>query len=76
MSASDRSLPAGKFKAKCLSLLDEVASTGRAVVITKRGRPVARLVPAEPLKPGALAGTIRFHGDISAPIKAEWGALR
>jgi prevent-host-death family protein len=76
MSHPERSIPAGKFKARCLSLLDEVAATGRALVVTKRGRAVARITPAERLQPGALAGVITFHGDITAPIDAEWAALK
>ena len=68
-------MPAGKFKAQCLSVLDDVAATGRTLVVTKHGRPVARITPARRLKPGALAGVIRFHGDITAPIEAEWEAL-
>ena len=40
-----RSVPAGEFKQGCLAILDEVASSHREVVITKRGKPVARLVP-------------------------------
>jgi len=38
-------IPAGEFKAKCLKLLDEVQKQRRQIVITKRGKPVARLVP-------------------------------
>jgi prevent-host-death family protein len=40
-----RTVPAGEFKQGCLAILDEVAATHREVLITKRGRPVARLVP-------------------------------
>lgn len=40
-------MPAGEFKAKCLKLMDEVNETGATIVITKRGRPVCRLVPVE-----------------------------
>lgn len=43
---AERTIKAGEFKAKCLRLLDEVAETGDTLVITKRGRVVARLVPA------------------------------
>ena len=42
-----RTMPAGEFKAKCLKLMDEVHETGVSIVITKRGRPVSRLVPVE-----------------------------
>ena len=76
MSESARSVPAGKFKAQCLSLLDEVAATGRELVVTKHGRPVARIVPVDRLKAGALAGVIRFDGDFTGPIEADWEAAR
>ena len=42
-----RTMKASEFKAKCLRLLDEVQHSRTEIVITKRGRPVARLVPAE-----------------------------
>jgi prevent-host-death family protein len=40
-------MPAGEFKAKCLAVMDEVQASGEPVVLTKRGKPVARLVPLE-----------------------------
>jgi prevent-host-death family protein len=43
-----KSVGAGRFKDRCLKMLDEVARTRSVVVITKRGRPVAKLVPCEP----------------------------
>jgi prevent-host-death family protein len=43
----EASIKAGEFKAKCLLLMDQVAETGRSILITKRGQPVARLVPVE-----------------------------
>lgn len=58
---------AAVFKAKCLALLDEVAETGKEIVITKRGKKVARLVRVED-KPekiwGRMKGTVEIHGDI------------
>ena len=57
--------------------MDEVAETGWEIVITKRGRPVARLVPFRRRR-GAPFGLyreeIRIHGDIGAPIDMEWEA--
>jgi prevent-host-death family protein len=58
-------VPATKFKETCLSLLDQVDPEG--IVITKRGKPVARLIPfaadsADLI--GALAGKVRIKGDI------------
>ena len=51
-------MSATEFRAKCLGLIDEVAETGREIVITKRGRPVARLVPFR-RKPETLFGLNR-----------------
>lgn len=54
-----KSIAAGKFKNVCLKMLDDVAATRTPVVITKRGRPVATLVPfVQPKKPGGLAGSV------------------
>ena len=66
-------LAAGEFKATCLALMDEVAATGREVVITKRGKPVAKLVPVtapverRPIR-GSLKHLIRITGDLQKPI--------
>ena len=43
----DKIVPAGAFKQGCLAMLDEVAATHRPIVVTKRGRPVARVVPVQ-----------------------------
>ncbi len=54
-----KTMAAGKFKDVCLKTLDEVARTKSPVVITKRGRPVAKLVPCEPAPAGrGLAGSV------------------
>ena len=54
-----KSIAAGKFKDVCLKTLDEVAKTKAEVVITKRGRPVAKLVPCAPPRPRrGLAGSV------------------
>jgi prevent-host-death family protein len=54
-----KSIAAGKFKNVCLKMLDDVAATKTSVVITKRGRPVAKLVPyVERAKKGGLAGSV------------------
>lgn len=47
MSMSIKTIPAGAFKQGCLRILDEVAETHREVVITKRGKPVAKVVPVQ-----------------------------
>jgi prevent-host-death family protein len=69
---SERSVAAGEFKAKCLELLDRVARDGGAIVVTKRGRPVAKVVPVEPLERRSLRGSVRYSSDIVEPIGEEW----
>jgi len=67
MNELERRMPAGEFKAKCLRILDDVARRRTPLVITKRGKPVAKLVPIddEPVDPfGCMAGTIEVRGDI------------
>ena len=70
-------IPAGEFKTHCLRLMDEVAEQRREIVITKRGRPVARLVPTEGEVPdsfGALHGTVTYTDeDIVSPDHDAWG---
>ena len=56
LSMSDATIRASEFKARCLALLDEVAETGRPLVVTKHGRPVARVVPLDP--PVSLMGSV------------------
>jgi prevent-host-death family protein len=76
MSKAVRSIPAGEFKAKCLALLDEVAETGQEVVVTKRGRAVARVSPVRPKKVRSLRGSILREEDIVSPVGVEWDAAR
>ncbi len=71
-------MKASEFKARCLKLMDEVAETGREIVITKHGRPVSRLVPHVE-RPKSLfgidKGKIEIFGDIIEPIDVEWDAV-
>lgn len=72
-----RHIPAGAFKAECLRLMDEVARRRVPIIITKRGKPVAKLVPAEERVPdifGCMAGTATIHGDIIEPTGEVWEA--
>ena len=71
-----RVVPAGSFKAKCLALLDEVAETGRPIVVTKRGRPVARVSPAVPEAIRGLKGSVRRERDLAKPTGEPWRADR
>jgi prevent-host-death family protein len=79
MDKSEKTIAAGEFKAKCLGLLDEVARTGHSLMVTKRGRPVARLVPVKkpPRRRGApLEGSVLYEGDIVSPLDEPWEALK
>lgn len=77
MSASvvgvERTISATQFKARCLSLLDEVAESGEEIVVTKRGRPVARLVPLAPAE--SLEGSVTYlvsDEELIAPLYEDW----
>lgn len=66
-----QTMTATEFKARCLGVMDEVARTGRPVMITKRGKPVAQLVPPTSDRSGreldALIGSVQLCGDVLAP---------
>ena len=68
-------ISATSFKARCLALLDEVAEGGAELTVTKRGRPVARIVPVD--DGATLAGSVRMLVDeeeLLAPIDEAWDA--
>ncbi len=68
-------MPAGRFKDQCLKTLDEVARTRSSVVITKRGRPVAKLVPCGPLPARrTLAGSVLKEVGDSFRTGESWDA--
>jgi prevent-host-death family protein len=72
-------IQAGKFKAKCLKLMDKVHRTKKKYIITKRNKPIAQLVPIEEDTGslfGKMKGTIHIVGDILAPIDEVWDASR
>lgn len=73
----DEKMQAGKFKAECLKVMERVKRTRRKIIITKRGVPIAKLVPIDEKEEkafGKLKGTIRFTGDILVPIEEVWNA--
>jgi prevent-host-death family protein len=74
-----KTMSAAEFKATCLEVLDRVAETRQGVVVTKRGKPVARVVPLVDRPQqivGALKGTVDIRGDIISPVKVPWMALK
>lgn len=69
----DRTISASRFKAQCLALLDDVAETGQALVVTKRGKPVARVEPMAP--PESLEGSVTFlvsDEEFIAPLYPDY----
>ncbi len=76
-----KKMPAGEFKSRCLSVMETVRATREPILITKHGRPVAKLVPADESSPdflGRLAGVMKIVGDIESPVESPetWDALK
>jgi prevent-host-death family protein len=76
MVMKERIVPAGEFKAKCLQILDQVSRSREPVIVTKRGKPVARIVsiPQKKTAFGSMAGTVLVETDIVSPIGETWDA--
>ena len=72
MAKRKREIPAGQFKTHCLRLLDEVAQTGEEIYVTKRGKVVAKVVPAEEFDWRSLRGSVIYYGDIISPPDDDW----
>jgi prevent-host-death family protein len=69
----ERTVPASRFKAQCLALLDEVAESGQTIVVTKHGKPVARVIAIEP--PESLVGSVTYlvsDDEFIAPLWEDW----
>lgn len=71
---------ASEFKAKCLALIDDVARSGKPLVITKNGKPVVDLHPHAGTRPkspfGWHKGLVKIKGDIISPLDVEWEAMK
>jgi len=71
-----------EFKAKCLALLDQVQKTKKPILVTRRGRPVAEVIPPKPAESrdwiGSMKGKSKILGDTISPAtdESEWEALR
>ena len=68
---------AAEFKARCLELMDRVRETRQEYIVTKHGKPVAKLVPYDPPKKpkkfiGSMRGRVRFHKGAFDAIPGEW----
>jgi prevent-host-death family protein len=76
-----KTVPAGEFKARCLRIMEEVRTQRVTVLITKKGRPVAKLIPADEDTDdvfGRLRGVLEIVADVESPVVApeDWKALR
>jgi len=73
-----RVIQAGKFKAECLKIMDEVQAKKYSIIITKRNKPIAKLVPLEEknssLLFGKMKGTAHIKADLIQPIGEAWDA--
>jgi prevent-host-death family protein len=74
-SSAMKTMTASKFKATCLAVMDEVEAKREPVLVTKNGKPVAKLVPVEqtgdPLDVFLFPGGIEIHGDVMAPMYSD-----
>jgi len=76
-------MPISKFKATCLRLLDQVKKTGKTILVTRKGEPIALVSPPPPPPKseswlGSLSQSIKIEGDIISPVlhEEEWEALK
>lgn len=72
MAENARSVGLGEFESNCELLFDEVAATGETLIVTKAGKPLAKVVPFE--KPRPLIGSVLWEKDIVAPLDETWDA--
>jgi prevent-host-death family protein len=66
-----KQMRASVFKARCLAVMDDVQATGEPVIVTKRGKPVVKVVPIKPEKDnifGSMADEVKIVGDIESPV--------
>jgi antitoxin (DNA-binding transcriptional repressor) of toxin-antitoxin stability system len=73
-----KTMTAGLFKVRCLAVVDEVQAKKETIVITKRRKPVAKLVPADQNADdiyGFLRGKGAITGDVVSPTIENWGSL-
>lgn len=70
-----KTIKASEFKARCLSLMDDVAQSGEEIVVTKNGKPVSKLVPLKNRPKevyGLHRGMWQLKDDLVAPVDENW----
>jgi prevent-host-death family protein len=76
-----KQMQASAFKARCLAVMDDVQATGEPVVVTKRGKPVVKVIPIKSENDdifGFMAGKAKIIGDIESPVVPlkDWKIFR
>ena len=72
MATRPKTVATIEVKNRRLAVLDNVARTRQPLIVTKRGRPVAKVIPTEPRASRKALGSVKFHGNIVDPILGEW----
>ncbi len=67
-----------QFKAKCLSMIEEVARTGLSLIVTKRGKPIVKVISLGVKEPQSLLGSVEYEReeDLLDPVDEPWEADR
>ncbi len=66
-----KQMRASAFKAQCLKVMSDIQATGEPVIVTKRGKPVVKVIPIKPEKDdifGSMADEVKIIGDIESPV--------
>jgi prevent-host-death family protein len=66
-----KQMRASAFKAQCLKVMNDIQATGEAVIVTKRGKPVVKVIPIKPEKDdifGSMSEEVKIIGDIESPV--------
>lgn len=76
MARALKEIAVSRFKAQCLALMDDVAESRTPLIVTKRGRPLAKVVPIDDEEPPSLLGSVRYASDseLLAPVDETWEA--
>jgi prevent-host-death family protein len=80
LASKPSELSATEFKATCLKVMEDVHRSRKPVIVSKRGKPLVKIVPAEEKRPvplfGYMRGTMKIVGDIVAPDPEIWDSER
>jgi prevent-host-death family protein len=76
-----KQMRASAFKARCLAVMDDIQATGEPVIVTKRGKPVVKVIPIKPENDdifGSMAGEFEIVGDIESPVvpPSHWKIMK